>query len=70
MAWCDNCLRCDGYNCEAFKQAFEGCFAKETDKNKYIKEQYDIIKYNSDRCSAKGVAAAKASIRRVKVAAI
>jgi hypothetical protein len=64
MEWCKGCYRNDNGHCEAFTEPWEGCFAKITDKEKYIKEQKDIINYNKGQ-NTSGAAIAWRSIRRV-----
>lgn len=62
--WCRDCYRWTGIECEAYKKPFEGCWARETDPQKYIKEQKDIIAYNKGY--QRGATMARKSIKRVK----
>lgn len=64
MEWCNGCYRNDNKKCEAFEKPFENCWAKETNKDKYIKDQEDIIIYNKGY--QKGSTIAYRSLRRVK----
>ena len=63
MEQCKDCLRWTGRECEALAETIYNCWAKETDKAKYIKEQQDIIKYNGNNASSR---MAKASIKRIR----
>lgn len=67
---CEGCLR-DAYgNCEAFKEHWENCFARETNLRKYIKEQNEIIRYNIAKGNTKGLPAPRRSLKRVRGRAI
>jgi hypothetical protein len=64
LKWCEGCLRMDNEHCEAFKEPYENCFAKTTDKEQYIKGQKEIIKYNGSYGAGRSMA--YKSIKRVK----
>lgn len=52
LQWCEGCLRQSNGKCEAFTEAYEGCFAKETDFNKYIKGLEETRDYNRKKNSS------------------
>jgi len=61
--WCRDCYRWTGTECEAYKEPFEGCWARETDPQQYIKGQKEIIKYNGSYGAGRSMA--YKSIKRV-----
>jgi len=63
---CKGCLRYVKHECEALTVRENNCFAREMDRDKYIKEMEDIIAYNKERANPKGCTAARRSIKRVK----
>jgi hypothetical protein len=65
LQWCNGCLRDDKGRCEAFGKPYENCFAKITDKENYIKQQEEIIKYNKSHGNSANSTAAFRSIKRV-----
>ena len=64
--WCRDCYRWTGTECEAYKEPFEGCWARETDPQQYIKRMQELLRYNQYKRNPKGVTMAYKSIRRVK----
>jgi hypothetical protein len=66
MEWCNGCYR-DAYGeCEAFNVAWEGCFAKETNRDKYIREQKELLRYNLAVRNKRGIEACRKSLQRVQ----
>jgi hypothetical protein len=65
MESCKGCLRDTSGGCEALKHRTKECFAKETDVDKYIKGQKELIKYNQDRNSTVPCTQAFKNIKRV-----
>ena len=63
---CDNCYRCAKQGCEAYKEPFDDCWARQPDKTQYIKEQYEILIYNRKRGNPKGVTMAHKSLDRAR----
>ena len=66
MEQCKDCLRNAPGGCEAYKEPFEGCWAKITDPQQYIKRMNELLRYNQYKMNPKGVTMAYKSIRRVK----
>ena len=66
LKWCEGCLRMDNEHCEAYKKPFEGCWARETDPQQYIKRMHELLRYNQLKGNPKGVTMAYKSIRRAK----
>jgi hypothetical protein len=66
MEQCKDCLRNTPGGCEAYKKPFEGCWARETDPQTYIKRMNELLRYNQYKMNPKGVTMAYKSIRRVK----
>lgn len=66
MEQCKDCLRNAPGGCEAYKQAFEGCWARETDPQTYIKRMNELLRYNQYKMNSKGVTMAYKSLKRAK----
>jgi len=66
MCWCDGCYRKIEYECEAYKEPFEGCWAKEMDPQQYIRSMQELLRYNQYKGNPKGATMARKSIKRVK----
>lgn len=66
MWCCDGCLRLNRSDCEALKEPIENCWAKESNKEKYLKGQKEILEYNLKYGNEKGMQMARKSIRRIE----
>jgi hypothetical protein len=66
MEQCKDCLRNAPGGCEAYKEPFEGCWARETDPQQYIKRMNELLRYNQYKINPRGVTMAYKSIRRAK----
>ena len=62
---CEGCYRKIDYDCEAFTEPLETCWARQADLMQYITEQEDIIRYNKYNVNPRGVTMARMSIKRV-----
>jgi hypothetical protein len=66
MEQCKGCWRLDGHECEAFKEPYENCFAKELDRNRYLNAQLALLRYNKERHNNTGTAACTRSVSRAR----
>jgi hypothetical protein len=66
MEWCKGCYRDANGECEAFRAPWEGCFAKETNRDKYIRDQKKLLRYNLMVRNKRGIEACRESLQRVQ----
>ena len=63
---CKGCYRQIPGGCEAYKKPFEGCWARESDPQQYIKRMTELLRYNQLKMNPRGITMAYKSIKRVK----